>query len=178
MPAHSSDANEFMPAAPAPIKELAQGEDIENVKRTMEHLEDASYAEQKAIQDVEDQYHGGDDTAPRTGWRKLFRSNPSTEFMKEVAEANTQPLDPAEVKRVSGIPCLHNSFADFAQVERKIYWLIVPALAVDYAFYYIDKTTLQYAALFGIKGDLSLSGTDYSNLGSIFYMYGASTSSV
>lgn len=34
----------------------------------------------------------------------------------------------------------------------------------------IDKTTLQYAALFNLKEDLGLSGTDYSNLGSIFYI--------
>lgn len=56
------------------------------------------------------------------------------------------------------------------QVERKLYWLIVPFLAIDYAFYYIDKTTLSYAALFGIKKDLDLQGEDYSNLSSIFYI--------
>jgi MFS family permease len=33
-----------------------------------------------------------------------------------------------------------------------------------------DKTTLQYAALFDMKTDLKLVGTDYSNLGSIFYV--------
>jgi len=36
-------------------------------------------------------------------------------------------------------------------------------------FYYIDKTTLSYAAIFGIKKDLDLHGTDYSWLSSIFY---------
>lgn len=66
----------------------------------------------------------------------------------------------------------------------------MPALLVDFTFYYVDKTTLSYAAvspptlsynpgetprsstgqLFGIKKDLNLSGTQYSNLGSIFYM--------
>lgn len=56
------------------------------------------------------------------------------------------------------------------QVERKLYWLIVPFLAIDYAFYYVDKTTLSYAALFGIKEDLDLKGEDYSNLSSIFYI--------
>ena len=57
------------------------------------------------------------------------------------------------------------------QLERKLYWMIIPPLFVDYAFYYIDKTTLQYAALYGIKDDLRLHGDQYSNLGSIFYMY-------
>lgn len=46
----------------------------------------------------------------------------------------------------------------------------MPFLAVDYAFYYIDKTTLSYAALFGLKDDLNLEGEDYSNLSSIFYI--------
>lgn len=34
---------------------------------------------------------------------------------------------------------------------------------------YVDKTTLSYAAIFGIKKDLNLQGTDYSWLSSIFY---------
>lgn len=33
----------------------------------------------------------------------------------------------------------------------------------------IDKTTLSYAAIFGIKDDLNLEGTKYSWLSSIFY---------
>jgi sugar phosphate permease len=74
--------------------------------------------------------------------------------MKEVAEANQTELDPAEVKTV----------------EKKLFWLIVPALFVDYIFYYVDKTTLSYAALFGIREDLNLTGADYSNLSSIFYI--------
>ena len=34
---------------------------------------------------------------------------------------------------------------------------------------YVDKTTLSYAAIFGIKTDLHLQGTEYSWLSSIFY---------
>ena len=47
--------------------------------------------------------------------------------------------------------------------------MILPYLAVCYAFFYIDKTTLSYAAIFGIKDDLHLVGTEYSWLSSIFY---------
>lgn len=46
----------------------------------------------------------------------------------------------------------------------------MPILFMCYAFYYIDKTTLSYAALYGIKKDLNLGKTDYSTLGSIFYL--------
>ncbi|RSH80120.1 hypothetical protein EHS25_007322 [Saitozyma podzolica] len=94
------------------------------------------------------------ETSPPEGWRRIFRRNPDIEFIREVAEADKTVLDPQEVKKV----------------ERKLYWLIVPALLVDFTFYYVDKTTLSYAALFGIKKDLNLSGTQYSNLGSIFYI--------
>ena len=57
--------------------------------------------------------------------------------------------------------------------ERALQWkidlMILPYLAVCYAFFYIDKTTLSYAAIFGIKDDLKLEGTEYSWLSSIFY---------
>ncbi|KAJ5534034.1 hypothetical protein N7527_000288 [Penicillium freii] len=56
---------------------------------------------------------------------------------------------------------------------RKLLWkidfMILPYLAVCYAFFYIDKTTLSYAAIFGIREDLDLHGTRYSWLSSIFY---------
>ncbi|KAI8626408.1 putative MFS allantoate transporter [Xylariaceae sp. FL1651] len=57
--------------------------------------------------------------------------------------------------------------------ERKLVWkidfMILPYLAVCYAFFYIDKTTLSYAAIFGIRDDLKLQGSDYSWLSSVFY---------
>ncbi|KAM0712148.1 hypothetical protein Q7P37_011242 [Cladosporium fusiforme] len=56
-----------------------------------------------------------------------------------------------------------------ARVKRKIDWMILPYLGVCYAFFYIDKTTLSYAAIFGIREDLDLQGTQYSWLSSIFY---------
>lgn len=56
---------------------------------------------------------------------------------------------------------------------RKLLWkidfMILPYLAVCYAFFYIDKTTLSYAAIFGVREDLDLHGTQYNWLSSIFY---------
>lgn len=54
-------------------------------------------------------------------------------------------------------------------LERKIDFMILPYLAVCYAFFYIDKTTLSYAAIFGIEDDLHLHGIEYNWLSSIFY---------
>ncbi|KAL0257033.1 hypothetical protein SLS55_007843 [Diplodia seriata] len=64
-----------------------------------------------------------------------------------------EPRDPEEEKRL----------------VRKIDYMILPYLAVCYAFFYIDKTTLSYAAIFGIRDDLNLVGTQYNWLSSIFY---------
>lgn len=64
-----------------------------------------------------------------------------------------EPIDPEEEKKL----------------VRKIDFMIIPYLAVCYAFFYIDKTTLSYSALFGIQKDLGLVGTEYSWLSSIFY---------
>ncbi|WWC59270.1 uncharacterized protein I303_101820 [Kwoniella dejecticola CBS 10117] len=153
---HHQDAADFLPADPitaVPAPETFS-KDLEVGKATTEHVENASINE-KGEHDRDIQYDNADDaTKPRTGLRKLLRRNPSMDFMREVAEANETELDPYEVKRV----------------ERKIYWLIVPALFIDYIFYYVDKTTLSYAALFDFKTDLHLKGADYNNLSSIFYI--------
>lgn len=89
------------PTPAAPTAHIESMADIEATKHTAEHVEDASIAEKRAVRDVEEEYTGGDDMSPRVGWRRMFRSNPSTEFMKDVAEANQHPLDPAEVRKVS-----------------------------------------------------------------------------
>ncbi|KAH7878915.1 MFS general substrate transporter [Lentinula edodes] len=83
----------------------------------------------------------------------LQKKNPSPQFLADVAKMNETELDPGKVKHV----------------ERKIDLLIMPALAICYMFYYVDKTTLSYAAIFNIKEDLHLGSSDYSWLSSLFY---------
>lgn len=58
---------------------------------------------------------------------------------------------------------------DERRLVRKIDLIILPYLSVCYAFFYVDKTTLSYAAIFGIRDDLHLVGTEYSWLSSMFY---------
>ena len=66
---------------------------------------------------------------------------------------------------------LHEPYTE--DEERRLVWkidfMILPYLAVCYAFFYIDKTTLSYAAIFDIEEDLNLHGTQYSWLSSVFY---------
>ena len=64
-----------------------------------------------------------------------------------------EPIDPKEERKLI----------------RKVDFLILPLIAVNYAFFYIDKTTLSYAAIFGIRDDLNLHGTQYSWLSALFY---------
>lgn len=57
---------------------------------------------------------------------------------------------------------------------RKLKWKLdlrlLPLLCITYALQSIDKTTLGYAAVFGLEDDLHLKGTEYSWLGAIFYL--------
>lgn len=58
---------------------------------------------------------------------------------------------------------------EIKKLVRKVDLIILPFIAVCYIFFYIDKTTLSYAAIFGMKEDLQLVGDQYSWLSSIFY---------
>ena len=93
-------------------------------------------------------------TAMGTGFI-LNRAGEGDEALALFSNVNDvhEEIDPAEEKKV----------------VRKIDFMILPYLAVCYAFFYIDKTTLSYAAIFGIEDDLNLHGTQYNWLSSLFY---------
>ncbi|KAI5467804.1 major facilitator superfamily domain-containing protein [Mariannaea sp. PMI_226] len=55
-------------------------------------------------------------------------------------------------------------------VKRKIDFILLPLLCGCYIFSFLDKTILNYASIFGIKDALHLKGSNYSWLGSIFYI--------
>ncbi|KAI5290922.1 hypothetical protein KEM54_000023 [Ascosphaera aggregata] len=58
---------------------------------------------------------------------------------------------------------------EMKRMLRKVDLMLLPVLCVCYAFFYIDKTTLSYAAISGIKEDSHLKETQYSWLSSVFY---------
>lgn len=88
-----------------------------------------------------------------TEWKKININEDGDVAQRLFASQAHEPIDPAEE----------------ARVVRKIDFMILPYLAVCYAFFYIDKTTLSYAAIFGIREDLAIHGQQYSWLSSIFY---------
>ncbi|KAI4195981.1 MAG: hypothetical protein LQ350_006865 [Teloschistes chrysophthalmus] len=52
---------------------------------------------------------------------------------------------------------------------RRIDLRLMPLLCVVYGLNYLDKTTLSYASIMGIKKDIGLKGDDYQWLSSMFY---------
>ncbi len=73
----------------------------------------------------------------------------------EIAEAGGVILeDPVQLKRL----------------VRKIDLTIAPLLAAVYFLQFLDKTTLSYTAVMGIRTDTHLKGQDYSDLSMLFYI--------
>lgn len=56
------------------------------------------------------------------------------------------------------------------RLVRKIDFTIAPLLAAVYFLQFLDKTTLSYTAVMGIRADTHLKGQQYSDLGMLFYI--------
>jgi len=56
------------------------------------------------------------------------------------------------------------------KLVRKIDITIAPLLAAVYFLQFLDKTTLSYTAVMGIRKDTHLVGQDYSDLSMLFYI--------
>ena len=64
---------------------------------------------------------------------------------------------------------LHVDETTNKRLLKKIDWNIMPLMCVVYGLNYLDKTTLSYASVMGIKKDIHLKGDEYQWLGSMFY---------
>ncbi|KAK6369360.1 hypothetical protein LTS17_009703 [Exophiala oligosperma] len=53
---------------------------------------------------------------------------------------------------------------------RKIDWAILPCMIATYFLQFLDKTTIGYTAVMGLREDTNLKGQDYSNVAMIFYI--------
>ncbi|KAI0595190.1 major facilitator superfamily domain-containing protein [Biscogniauxia sp. FL1348] len=56
------------------------------------------------------------------------------------------------------------------KLRTKIDWMVVPTVALLYLFCFIDRANVGNARLAGLETDLGLSGNDYNQLLSIFYV--------
>ncbi|KAL4887356.1 major facilitator superfamily domain-containing protein [Aspergillus karnatakaensis] len=59
--------------------------------------------------------------------------------------------------------------ATIRRLVRTIDWHIMPIMCLVYGMNYLDKTTLSYASIMGLKEDLNLEGDQYQWLSSLFY---------
>ncbi|KAH7149216.1 major facilitator superfamily domain-containing protein [Dactylonectria estremocensis] len=72
----------------------------------------------------------------------------------------------------------NNEIAIFEEIDpaeekalvRKLDLAIMPLMAAVYFFQYLDKGSINYAAVFGLKEDLELSGVEFSWVVSLFYL--------
>lgn len=72
---------------------------------------------------------------------------------------------PAEAGNAVG----HIGHDEARRIVRRIDWRIMPLLFLTYIFNFMDKTILSSAAVFGLREDNHLKGTNYSWVSSIFY---------
>lgn len=68
------------------------------------------------------------------------------------------------------LDCDDADAADNRALLWKIDLRLIPLLCLTYMLQSIDKTTLSYAAVFNLREDTHLKQTEYSWLGSLFYL--------
>ena len=59
---------------------------------------------------------------------------------------------------------------ELKRVLRKLDYVLVPLMSIAVLLQFLDKTSLNYASLLGLKTDTHLKGQEYSWLGSFFYV--------
>ncbi|CCG81506.1 putative MFS allantoate transporter [Taphrina deformans PYCC 5710] len=77
--------------------------------------------------------------------------------------------DDAEKGSISS-PVLVEDSLEFKRLLRKIDFRLMPLMCFIYGIQFLDKTTLSYASVMGIKKDTHLVGNDYALLGTMFYV--------
>lgn len=65
---------------------------------------------------------------------------------------------------------LDESDPRYRKLLRKIDCYLMPLMCIIYGTQFLDKTTLSYASVMGLKTDTHLVGNDYALLGTIFYI--------
>lgn len=83
----------------------------------------------------------------------IAHSNDADEALKAFADGEIIEIDEATNKRLL----------------RTIDWHLMPIMCCVYGINYLDKTTISYASIMGLKTDLKLVNDQYQWLGSMFY---------
>ncbi|EST09991.1 Major facilitator superfamily [Kalmanozyma brasiliensis GHG001] len=106
---------------------------------------------------------------------------PSSDTHKDDSYDDAKPTSPYHVESSSyqgenaKAAALAASASDITPLElkkvlRKIDLVLMPLMCIAVLMQFLDKTSLNYASLLGIKKDTNLKGQEYSWLGSFFYV--------
>ncbi|EFW99654.1 major facilitator superfamily transporter allantoate [Grosmannia clavigera kw1407] len=74
-----------------------------------------------------------------------------------------------KVLRAQGSSVRPLTAAEERRLVRKIDWHLMPLLCVVYGLNFLDKTTVSYASVMGLRKDIGLVGQDYAWVASMFY---------
>ncbi|CAI9631613.1 mfs general substrate transporter [Alternaria burnsii] len=89
---------------------------------------------------------------------------------ESIEKRGIEMVEEASEKLEGGlIVTYHIDPKDEKAVLRKLDRVILPLMALVYFFQYLDKQSINYAAVFGLEEDLKLSGSEFSWAISIFY---------
>ena len=75
----------------------------------------------------------------------------------------------ADAVRQEAIAILADPIAT-KKLLRKIDWTIIPCMFAVYFLQFLDKTTINYCSIMGMREDTNLLGQDYSNIAMMFYI--------
>jgi hypothetical protein len=117
----------------------------------MEDARQSSSNEHRTPSPVDPEKRASLPTASKSAQRILAHSHDADEAMKAFEAGEVIEIDEATNKRLLRI----------------IDWHLLPLLCVVYGLNYLDKTTLSYASIMGIKKDIGLVGDDYQWLGQV-----------
>ncbi|KAI4867342.1 MFS general substrate transporter [Hypoxylon rubiginosum] len=93
----------------------------------------------------------------------------SSQAATGISSPHVDNSDPDEALKLVAGEAVVLTPEDEKRLLRKIDRNMMPLLCVVYGLNYLDKTTLSYASVMGIRTDLHLVGQDYSWIASVFY---------
>ncbi|KAK1535925.1 hypothetical protein CPAR01_09467 [Colletotrichum paranaense] len=89
------------------------------------------------------------------------KEDPQTVIAEELEMTKKQDEEHVAFEQISS--------EEEAALVRKLDRVLMPLMAFVYFFQYLDKQSINYASVFGLRNDLSLSGQDFSWIISLFY---------
>ncbi|ORY85703.1 major facilitator superfamily domain-containing protein [Protomyces lactucae-debilis] len=88
----------------------------------------------------------------------------------QVGSASKQQLELGGADVQEGSVTTEYTKAEYKELLRKIDRTLMPIMCAVYAIQFVDKTSLSYASVMGLRTDTHLKGNQYSLLGTIFYI--------